>query len=145
MLQRPTSGVSGSCRSRDPSHRIPAWGRTCPPSCQTSTWTECRWGNRPSASWLLWGIRKHFYGTHTSPSHGLDHRNLELDTWRVQRSCGQLVVEVEEHKQIPLLNPSVLNIHFQTPPFFSPIDLTKWLKSKKKKAGSNVLLNRTIK
>lgn len=73
--------MSGSCRWHDPSHHSLVWGRTCPLSCQTSTWTGCRLGSRPFVSSPLWGILMHFCGMHTSPLHAPDHRNLGLDTW----------------------------------------------------------------
>jgi len=76
----PTSDVSGSCRWRDPSRRSPAWGRTCPPSFRTSTWTGCRLGSRPFASWLLLGTPMHFCETRTSPSRGPVHHTPAPDT-----------------------------------------------------------------
>lgn len=85
---RPTCDVSGSCRWRDLSRHSLEWGRTCPLSCQTSTWTGCHSGSRPFASWLLGGILTRFCGTHTSPSHVPDHRSPGPDTWRVRVKCS---------------------------------------------------------
>lgn len=87
---RPTCDVSGSCRWRDLSRHSLEWGRTCPLSCQTSTWTGCHSGSRPFASWLLGGILTRFCATRTSPSHVPDRRSRGPDTWRVRVKCSRM-------------------------------------------------------
>lgn len=89
---RPTCDVSGSCRWRDPSRHSLEWGRTCPLSCQTSTWTGCHSGSRPFASWLLGGILTRSCATRTSPSHVPDRRSPGPDTWRFRAKRSPMIL-----------------------------------------------------